>query len=62
MKEERPVYAVIQPAVLPQKPANSRKRKVLMWAFVGGVLACGWYGLGKDYYLKVKKELKERMD
>ena len=62
VQEERPVYAVIQPAVLPQKPANSRKRKVLMWAFVGGVLACGWYGLGKDYYLKVKKELKERMD
>ncbi len=62
VQEDRPVYAIIQPAVLPQKPANSRKRKVLMWAFAGGVLACGWYGLGKDYYLKVKKELKERMD
>lgn len=61
VQEERPVYAVIQPAVLPQKPANSRKRKVLLWAFAGGVLACGWYGLGKDYYLNVKKDIKERM-
>ncbi len=61
IQEERPVYAVIQPAVLPQKPANSRKRKVLLWAFAGGVLACGWYGLGKDFYLRVKKDIKERM-
>lgn len=61
VQEDRPVYAVIQPAVFPQKPANSRKRKVLVWTFVGGMLACGWYGLGKDYYLKVKKDLKKRM-
>lgn len=61
VQEERPVYAVIQPAVLPQKPVNSRKRKVFIWAFAGGLLACGWYGLGKDYYLKVKKDIKERM-
>ena len=62
IQEEKPAYAVIQPAVLPQQPMNSRKRKVLSWAFVGGLLACGWYGLGKDYYLKVKKDIKERME
>ena len=61
IQEEKPVYAVIQPAVFPQHPIGSRKRRVLIWAFAGAVLACGWYGFGKDFFKKTRKDLKERM-
>ena len=62
IQEEKPVYAVVQPAVLPQQPVNSRAKRVLIWAFIGGFLAVAWYGFGEDFYKKFRSDVKEKMD
>ena len=40
IQEEKPVYAVIQPATMPRRPMNSRKKVVLVWGFIGFLFAC----------------------
>jgi uncharacterized protein involved in exopolysaccharide biosynthesis len=62
IQEEKPVYAVVQPAVLPQSPINSRAKRVLIWGFVGGFLAVAWYGFGADFWKKMRSDVKEKMD
>ena len=62
IQEEKPVYAVVQPAVLPQQAMNSRAKRVLVWAFVGGFLAVAWYGFGENFYKKFRSDVKEKMD
>ncbi len=61
IQEDRPVYAVVQPAVLPQRPVNSRAKRVLIWGFLGGLLAVAWYGFGEDFYKKMRSDVKEKM-
>lgn len=61
IQEDRPVYAVVQPAVLPQNPMNSRVKRVLIWGFIGGILAVAWYGFGADFFKKMRADVKERM-
>jgi len=62
IQEEKPVYAVVQPAVLPQAPINSRSKRVLIWGFVGGFLAVAWYGFGADFWKKMRSDVKEKME
>lgn len=62
IQEERPVYAVVQPATLPQRPVNSRAKRVLIWGFLGGFLAVAWYGFGADFLKKTRSEVKEKME
>lgn len=62
IQEEKPVYAVVQPATLPQRPVNSRAKRVLIWGFVGGFLAVAWYGFGQDFMKKFRTDVKEKMD
>lgn len=61
IQEEKPVYAVVQPAVLPQTPMNSRAKRVLIWAFLGGFLAVAWYGFGADFLKKMVYDVEEKM-
>ena len=61
IQEVKPVFAVIQPATMPQKPANSRKETVLTWALVGFVLACCWVVFGKESLTKLRSEVKQKM-
>ena len=62
IQEEKPVYAVVQPAVLPQSPINSRAKRVIIWGFVGGFLAVAWYGFGSDFWKKMRSGVKEKME
>ena len=62
IQEDKPVYAVVQPAVLPQQPMQSRAKHVLIWGFVGGFLAVAWYGFGEDFFKKFRTDVKEKMD
>jgi len=62
IQEEKPVYAVVQPATLPQQPLNSRAKRVLIWGFLGGFLAVAWYGFGADFFKKMRSDVKEKMD
>ena len=62
IQEVKPVFAVIQPATMPQKPANSRREVVLTWCLIGFVLACCWVAFGKESLSKISKGVKERLD
>ena len=62
IQEERPVYAVVQPAVLPQKPVNSRVMRVLLFGFLGGFLAVAWYGFGQDFLRQMRKDVEEKLE
>ena len=61
IQEEKPVYAVVQPAVLPQNAMNSRAKRVLMWGFIGAFLAIAWYGFGADFFKKMVYDVEEKM-
>lgn len=61
VQEMRPVFAVIEPATLPQKPNKSRKNTVLAFGFVGFFLSAAWFLLGKDFVEENLKQIKEKM-
>ena len=59
IQEEKPVFAVVEPATVPLKPSGTSRKVIL----VGVVLlfACGagaWSLLGKRYWLKLKNEIR----
>lgn len=58
LQEMKPVFAVVEPGTYPQKPANSRRKTVLLWGFMGFFLATAWFVLGKEYYEKYLPEAK----
>lgn len=58
LQEMKPVFAVVEPGTYPEKPANSRRKTVLMWGFMGFFLATAWFVLGKEYYEKYLPEAK----
>ena len=62
IQEEKPVYAVVQPATLPQQAMNSRAKRVLIWGFVGLFLSLAWYGFGADFFRKMRADVKEKLD
>ena len=61
VQEIRPVFAVVEPATLPQKPNKSRKNTVLAFGFVGFFLSAAWFLLGKDFVEENLKQIKEKM-
>lgn len=61
--EEKPVFAVIQPASVPLRPQNSRAKVLIIWTFLGFTLSTAWVLYGKEYWEKTKtifKEIKNR--
>ncbi|MCR5351194.1 MAG: hypothetical protein K6E35_01695 [Bacteroidales bacterium] len=59
IQEEKPVFAVIQPATMPQTPEQSRRQAVLIWSFVGFLIACFWVAFGRNAFEIVQKGLRE---
>ena len=57
--DEKPVFAIIQPATVPLLPQNSRAKILLIWTFVGFILSCAWVLYGKEYWQKGKTMLNE---
>ena len=57
--DEKPVFAIIQPATVPLLPQNSRAKVLLIWTFVGFVLSCAWVLYGKEYWQKGKTMLTD---
>ena len=62
IQEVKPVFAVIQPATMPQHATNSRKQTVLIWTFIGFLLSSLWVTLGKDALTKFSSGVKQRLD
>lgn len=57
--DEKPVFAIIQPASVPLLPDNSRKKVLLIWTFIGFVLSSVWVLYGKEYWGKGKALINE---
>lgn len=61
IQEVKPVFAVIQPATMPQHATNSRTKVVLIWGFVGLFLSCFWVGFGVDLLDRFRACLRSRL-
>ena len=61
LQEMKPVFAVVEPATLPQKPANSRRKTCMTITFLGFILACAWFVVGKDWIAENLPALKEKI-
>ncbi len=57
VKKDTPVFTILQPVVLPTKPANSRAKTLIIWTFMGIILGAGLV-LGKDYWSKFKTQFQ----
>lgn len=60
LQEAKPVFAVVQPATFPIKPANSRRKTVMMLTFLGFACATAWFLIGKEYYEAFMNDLREK--
>ena len=58
VKRDTPVYTIIQPVTVPNKPANSRAKVLVVWTFLGFILGCGII-LGKQYWPKLKEQFEK---
>lgn len=61
VQEEKPVFAVVEPAVVPLYPSgSSRKVIVVGFVFLAVVLTVAWKLWGKPYWLQLKEGLKQK--
>lgn len=60
VQEEKPVFAVVEPAVVPLQPSGtSRKVVVIGFVFLAVVLTGAWQLYGKTYWLQLKEALRK---
>lgn len=60
VQEEKPVFAVVEPAVVPLNPSGtSRKTVVIGFVFLAVVFTGAWQLLGKPYWLQLKDALRK---
>ena len=57
--EDKPVFAVIQPATVPLLPSNIRRKVVMIWVFLGFAISTAWVLYGKEYWGKGKTIFNE---
>lgn len=61
VQEEKPVFAVVEPAVVPLYPSGtSRKMIVVGFVFLAVALTGAWMLLGKNYWLQFKEGLSQK--
>lgn len=61
VQEEKPVFAVVEPAVVPLYPSGiSRKVIAVGFIFLAVALTGAWMLLGKPYWLKLKEGLSQK--
>lgn len=61
VQEEKPVFAVVEPAVVPLKPSGtSRKVIVIGFLFLAVAFTGAWELLGKKYWQLLKEGLKQK--
>lgn len=61
IQEEKPVFAVVEPATVPLEPSGtSRKMILLIIIFFSILVTFGWNVYGKEYLLKLKKYLNNK--
>lgn len=61
VQEEKPVFAIVEPAVVPLQPSGtSRKVIVIGFVFLAVALTGAWMLLGKKYWLLLKEGLSQK--
>ena len=55
VKEDTPVFSIIKPVVVPIEDNNSGLMTLIIWTFLGGVIAIGWV-FGKQFLSTVKEK------
>lgn len=61
VQEEKPVFAVVEPAVVPLNPSGtSRKVIVIGFVFLAVAFTGAWKLWGKTYWLQLKEGLKQK--
>ena len=59
VKEETPVFAIIQPVSVPLERSSPKKAMIMIiWIFLGGIFGVGWV-FGKQYLVNVRKKWAE---
>lgn len=57
-EQAKPVFAIINPVIVPIKKAAPSKAKLLIiWTFLAGCCAAGWVLFGEEYWKKLKENL-----
>lgn len=60
LQEEKPVFAILEPASVPLIPAAPNKKMIVIgFVFLAGIAASAWVLFGKDMWISLKKILKE---
>ena len=60
IQEDKPVFAVVEPATVPLKPSAPRKALILVgFMFLAFVGSAAWILFGKDLWTDIKNELKK---
>ena len=59
VQEEKPVFAVVEPAVVPLNPSGT-SRKVIVLGFLAVAFTGAWELLGKKYWQLLKEGLKQK--
>lgn len=61
VQEEKPVFAVVEPAVVPLKPSGTSRKVILLgMVFLAVAFTGGWELLGKKYWQQFKEGLKQK--
>ncbi|WP_303916474.1 chain-length determining protein [Bacteroides mediterraneensis] len=60
VQEEKPVFAVVEPAVVPLYPSGTSKKVIVIgFVFLAVALAGAWQLLGKPYWQQLKEALRK---
>lgn len=59
VQEEKPIFAVVEPAVIPLQPYGSSRKVIIIGIVLLVIIGTGiWELLGKKYWINIKNELK----
>ncbi len=58
VKEDTPVFSVIKPVSVPLEDNNSGLMTLLIWTFLGGIIALAWI-FGQQFYASAKEKWQE---
>lgn len=60
-QEAKPVFAIVQPPVVPlEKSAPSKMKCLVIFTFLAGCCAAAWVLFGQDYWIKLKTDLNQQ--
>lgn len=61
VQEEKPVFAVVEPAVVPLQPSGTSKKVIVIgFVFLAVVFTGAWQLLGKTYWQQLKEALRDK--